>query len=313
MKILIDIGHPAHVHLFKNFIWVMKKRGHEILVTARDKDVSLYLLRKYSINFLNRGKGHIGIIGKSFGMLLTDYKIYKIAKRFKPDILIGGTGNVYIAETAFLLGKPSVVFDDTEHSFFETNLLKMFASVICTPSCYLKDLGKKQVRYNGYQELAYLHPKYFKPNKEVFKELGVKKREKFFIIRLVSWKALHDIFQKGFDYKTLSELIHLLQKHGRIFISSEGKMPRKFERYRFSIPPEKMHNALYFATMYIGEGGTMATEAALLGTPSLHVSTSGKLCGVYEELEKRYGLVHVVDDNKKIINIVKDLLERKKS
>ena len=24
-KILVDIGHPAHVHFFKNFIWEMEK------------------------------------------------------------------------------------------------------------------------------------------------------------------------------------------------------------------------------------------------------------------------------------------------
>ncbi len=40
MRILVDIGHPAHVHFFKNFIWEMEKRGHEFIVTARDKDVA---------------------------------------------------------------------------------------------------------------------------------------------------------------------------------------------------------------------------------------------------------------------------------
>ena len=47
MRILIDIGHPAHVHYFKNFIWQMQKKGHEFMITARDKEVALNLLDKY--------------------------------------------------------------------------------------------------------------------------------------------------------------------------------------------------------------------------------------------------------------------------
>ncbi|MFW5804449.1 MAG: DUF354 domain-containing protein, partial [bacterium] len=35
MKILIDIGHPAHVHYFKNFITKMSQKGHSFIVIAR--------------------------------------------------------------------------------------------------------------------------------------------------------------------------------------------------------------------------------------------------------------------------------------
>ncbi|WP_274925696.1 hypothetical protein [Methanogenium marinum] len=31
------MGHPAHVHLFRNFISEMQNRGHEFLVTARKR------------------------------------------------------------------------------------------------------------------------------------------------------------------------------------------------------------------------------------------------------------------------------------
>ncbi|MDO9537119.1 MAG: hypothetical protein Q7J68_02245 [Thermoplasmata archaeon] len=46
MKVLFDMGHPAHVHLlqpgwlFKNTIWELEKQGHAVKVTARDKDVT---------------------------------------------------------------------------------------------------------------------------------------------------------------------------------------------------------------------------------------------------------------------------------
>jgi predicted glycosyltransferase len=44
MKILIDIGHPADVHLFKHMVWKLAKKGHEIKITCRDKDVTVDLL-----------------------------------------------------------------------------------------------------------------------------------------------------------------------------------------------------------------------------------------------------------------------------
>jgi hypothetical protein len=57
MKILIDMGHPAHVHFFKNTIWELEKRGHQVKVTARDKDVTLKLLEAYGIPYVVRPDG----------------------------------------------------------------------------------------------------------------------------------------------------------------------------------------------------------------------------------------------------------------
>ena len=53
-----------------------------------------------------------------------------------------------------------------------------------------------------------------------------------------------------------------------------------------------MHDLLNYAAMYIGEGSTMATEAAVLGTPSLYISTLSKYLGYCIELEEQYGLLY---------------------
>ena len=36
MRILIDIGHPAHVHLFKNLVYRLKENNHEVIITVRE-------------------------------------------------------------------------------------------------------------------------------------------------------------------------------------------------------------------------------------------------------------------------------------
>ena len=41
MNILIDIGHPAHVHMFHFFAIEMQKRGHQVLFTCRDKEFAM--------------------------------------------------------------------------------------------------------------------------------------------------------------------------------------------------------------------------------------------------------------------------------
>jgi len=311
MNILIDIGHPAHVHLFKNLIWQMKKKGHKIIVTARDKECALNLLKHYKIKYVNRGTGSGGLVGKAFNLAKTDAFIYKIAKKFKPDVLIG-VNNPYIAHVAWLLRKPSYIFNDTEHAKLSNIITYPFATKIITPTCFKKNLGKKQIRYNGYHELAYLHPKYFKPNPAVLKELGVKEGERYFVLRFVSWKASHDINQHGIDEKSKNELIGLLRKHGKVFISSEGKLPPKLEKFRLKIHPAKMHDVLSYATMYIGEGATMATESAILGTPAVYISSLAGEMGNFTELEKEYDLIYSCKTYNKAIKKIKELLRNKK-
>ena len=51
MKVLVDIIHPAHVHFFRNAISELQKKGHEVAVTARKKDVTIDLLENYGIPF----------------------------------------------------------------------------------------------------------------------------------------------------------------------------------------------------------------------------------------------------------------------
>ncbi|MBU4274293.1 DUF354 domain-containing protein [Patescibacteria group bacterium] len=303
MKIFIDIGHPAHVHYFKNFIWQMEKKGHRFLLTARNRGCIFDLLNTYKFDYIDRGKGSKNILGKILNMAKVDLLIYKAAKQFEPDLFLGFR-SMYAAQVSRLMKKPCILFDDTEHSLEQRLLFMPFSEVICTPSCFKKNLGKKQVKFNGYMELAYLHPNYFKPNPSALKELGIKKGKKFFILRFVAWEASHDIGHKGLSIEIKRKLIKLLNKYGKVFISSEKPLLKEFEEYKLSVSPEKIHDILYYATMYIGEGATMASEAAILGTPSLYISPLAKHLGNFSELSQRYGLVLVYEDlNKSLAEI----------
>ena len=69
MRILIDIGHPAHVHLFKNFAHEMQKKGHKVLFTLRDKEFEIELIKSEGFDFVSFGKKYKSTIGKAFGLL----------------------------------------------------------------------------------------------------------------------------------------------------------------------------------------------------------------------------------------------------
>jgi len=209
--------------------------------------------------------------------------------KFKPDMFISRV-SPHSAHVSWLLHKPHIAFNDTEHAKFSDMLAMPFTDVICTPTSFKRDLGKKQVKYNGYTELAYLHPNYFKPDTSVLDDLGLSKDDKFVIVRFVSWHASHDIKQKGFDLQTKKELIKEIEKRAQVFITSEKPLTKEFEKYRITIPPEKIHDLLYYATMYVGEGATMASEAAVLGTPAIYVNTLR--LGYLDEQEEKYGLVY---------------------
>lgn len=292
MRILVDILHPAHVHFFKHAIWTWQQRGHEILITVRDKDIAIELLESYGFSYVNLGQAGSGPLGLGKELVIRGWKLFREAKRFRPDVLIGIAG-WSIAPVGRVIREPSVVFQDTEVARLSNRIAYPLASVICTPACYGDSVGAKQVRYDGYQELAYLHPRYFQPDSRVLHEMGLREGETFFILRLVAWGAGHDFRHHGFT--NITQVVRFLNQYGRVLITSELELPEDLEKYRIRVSPEKIHHLLYYARMYLGESPTMASESALLGTPSIFVSTSKR--GYTDELEKKYALVYTFSDS----------------
>lgn len=115
MKILIDIGHPAHVHYFRNLIKLFIKDGDNVLVVARKKDVTQELLNYYNISYINRGKGGNGVFSKILYLLKADIFLLIKAIKFKPDILFSFS-TIYPAHVSFLIKKPFIAITDTEHA-----------------------------------------------------------------------------------------------------------------------------------------------------------------------------------------------------
>jgi len=146
------------------------------------------------------------------------------------------------------------------------------------------------LRYNGYHELAYLHPNYFRADKTVLEEIGIKESEKFFVVRKTSGRAIENIGQALLTNDELINLVGILEKTGKVILTVEGEIPSILERNVVSVQPNKIHSLLYYAHLFVGDSLTMFTESALLGTPSISISSEGFLLGNFDEICNRYTL-----------------------
>lgn len=320
MKIILGIGHPKQVHIWKYIIRHLVDNGHQIKILASDKDITLSLLDTFGFHYEVYNKHKKNMIMKAYGMFANILKALIVAKEFKPDIFIAGTP--YLAYSSKVFGKPHISTIDTEHANLNYRLTYPFTDVICTPSCFKKKINpKKHVSFNGYYELTYLHPLYFKPDPSVLEDMGLTENDKFIIMRLVSWNASHDLKSKGFSDDFLEQSVKSLEKYGRVYISSERKLSENLEKYRITFPPEKFHSALYYSALYIGDGGTVGVESAILGTPSIHLVSvklsSGKIIsateihGNFDELVNKYGILYSYTSQNQAMDKALEILQNK--
>lgn len=288
MRVLVEILHPAHVHFFRHAIAAWTARGDEVLVLSREKDVANQLLDAYGIPYesISRlGGSKLSLLSE---MLVRDVRMLTRALQFEPDVLVGIMG-VTIVQIGRVIGKPAVVFYDTENAKITNAFVYPLAHSVCTPECYSAKVRGNHVTYPSYHELAYLHPRRFTPDRDVVRRAGVDPNAPYFIVRFVSWQASHDVGEAGFDLEMKRSMVAELQAHGRVLVSSEGPLPEDLEPLRFSAPVHEMHHFIACSRMLVGESATMASEAAVLGVPAFYIADTGR--GYTDEQQRRYGLV----------------------
>lgn len=311
MRICIEMQHPSHVHHFKHMIWELQKNGHEVKICAVDKDISLQLLDKYQFDYDVIGSNiKKGLLTKLELLFEAEYKMLKIAKKFGPDLFLG-RGSLVSAHVSTILNKPYIASCDSDCFMFSDLLTFPFTDAIYVPSLYQKNTNsKKIVRIDGYKELAYLHPSYFKPDSAVLDELGVSPNEKYIILRFVAWDAHHDIGHSGIQNKI--DFVRNLENYATVFISSETPLPEELKNYKLPIAPTKIHDALYYSSLLVCDSQTMTTESALLGTPAIRCNSfvGNNDMSNFVELENKYGLIFNFSDQEKALSKSIELIQK---
>ena len=293
MRILIDILHPAHVHFFRNFHAEMTGRGHQLCITARDKDRSVELLQAFGLPYqqISRQKSGAGLAVEMAGRTA---RLMKIMRSFRPDVMTGIMGPS-IALAGAVRRVPAVVFYDTEFAVQTNRIVYPLAHSVCTPDSYQGKVPGRHPQYAGYHELAYLHPNRFQPDPAVLGDFGIRPGEPYSIVRFVSWQAVHDRGERGLSAKQKLHLIEVLQRRGRVLISSESPLEGHLADLAVPGRVEQIHHLIAHARLVVGESATMSSEAAVLGVPAVFIATTGR--GYTDDEERRYGLVrHFTED-----------------
>jgi len=287
MRFLVDITHPGHVHLFKYPIQQWMKDGHDCIVTARDKDVTRYLLNYYQIPHVIVGTIRKGLTGHAVELLERDCLMFKLACRFKPHVILGTSVNA--AHVAYLSGARSAFVgeDDLVATPMYRWLAYPWATAIVAPDCLAhENLGIKHLTYPSYQKLFYLHPNRFSVEHGVTSEIGLRQDEPYAIVRLSALTAHHDKNAKGLTGDLLQRILDIISKNMRVFITNERGISQEHSHYRLPVPPERMHHVLGCAELLVSDSQTMTAEAALLGTPAIRINSFVGKISYLADLEK---------------------------
>lgn len=291
MNILVDINHPAHVHLLRNVYKMLVERGHKVVVVVKEIPSAMKLLDFYGIPYLNIGKKDDNLGKKGFDQLVYDRRMLKIVRQNHIDIGLGSSIN--IPHISKLSRMKSIILDDDDDEV-EPLFVKFghpFADTILSPVDTPRK-SKKTLYVNAYHELSYLHPNRFEPDPSVLRDAGVQKGAPYFILRFNAFKAHHDVGVVGLTIENKRRLVSNLSLKGKVFITTERDIDEEFKPYQLKVSPEKAHSLMYYATMLIGDSQTMTSEAAVLGTPAIRCNTFVGRIHYLEEEEHKYGLTY---------------------
>lgn len=298
MRVQFDVNHPAHVHLFKNAVRTLREDGHEVAVTSREKEVTTELLDAYDVDHTVLSEEQEGTLGMVKEWTLREVRTIQFAREFDPDVIVSRIVPTAV-HAAAVVGASSVVFGDTEDV---ENVARVTAPLVdywCTPESFLDDYGSRHIRHGGVQELAYLHPERFDVDRKRLREHGVDPGEQYSVLRFVSMKAHHDTGREETSPETKRALVERLSEYGDVYVSAEGELPAGLEEYDSPVPPEAMHDLLADANLMVTDSWTMATEASLLGTPTIRSvpNEDERTMGVFTELDDHDLVEMIVDDD----------------
>lgn len=305
MNVVFDIGHPAQAHLFRNAITELDNRGADVTVLSREKEVTTDLLDAYGIEHtpLSTNEGRLsGFPGLAAEWGPRTIRVFRALRAADPDVVVSHV-NPPAVYASRLVGATSIVFTDVEVSPVVSTVTYPMADIICTPENFGHDIGANQRRYNGFHELAYLHPDRFDPNPQRLAAHGVDTDSPYSVLRFVGWDAYHDVGQAGISPATKRALIERLREQGPVYITSESTLPSDLQQYQLPVPPHLAHDLLAAANLYVGDSQAMAAKAAVLGTPALRLNSfvGDDDMSKFVELEEKYGLLFSMNDEDRLV------------
>lgn len=303
MRVWIDITAPAHVLVFRPLIAILRERGDEVEVTARDYAQTLQLLELHGIDAEVFGShGGRSRLAKARALSTRLRALRRWARGRGFDCAMAH-GSHELTMTAKRLGIPSSTTFDYEFAWLQHQLGLRAATFVVVPEAIPADRLRrygveppKLRQYPGLKEEYYLAD--FQPDPAVLEALGLDRERVLAVIRTPPDVSLYHrrsnpLFPQVLDYlgrqDGLQAVVLPRTPEQRDYVRSLG-LPSL-------VVPEQAVDAqslIGLADFVVSAGGTMNREAAALGVP-VYTTFGGRLGGVDEELMRERRLVPLTD------------------
>lgn len=268
MNILFDLLHPSDVNLFKNNIFYFESIGHKVYITLRYRGnlekIARVELSGFKIDTIGNHKRNF--FSKILALLSREFQMFKYLKKNKISVSVNqGYGNILACK---LLHIPFINFEDDYEYKLAFYYAKWLSKKDIMPS-FIPVKGRNIIKYNGYKELAYLHPKYLKLNNNVLEQLNLLPKQYIFI------REISNVSLNYSDFKSvLPGMISYLKKFNfTLVLSLEDKNLLSLYKNDCLIleePVKEFYTLIKESLFVISSGDTMAREACLLGVPAIY-------------------------------------------
>ena len=292
MKIWIDFTNTPHVHFFKPIINHLKK-NHELFFTSRNFAETEKLLKMNGILASSYGK-HYGNnkVMKALGLFLRDISILRNLADFDLSISAGGENTTHVS---LFRDKPSICFGDNDLSLrpIEAKLCDYYFTPSCISQNKLVNFGldkSKIVQYHGFKENIYLSE--YIPDKTFLNSIPF---DDFITIRGENLKAA---YVTSDTRSILPYLFKIFSQKNILFLPRydyELKLVKNFPNIFIPSNPLNGLDVCYYSKSVLTGAGTLAREAAILGTPAVSFYAGQKLLKVDRELIKSGFIYHSRD------------------
>ena len=306
MRLLVEFSHPAQVHKFKHLLARLQNRGWAVLVLSRDKDVLLDLLADAGLPHVCLSRARSGPVAMAFELLLREARTLYHVVRFRPTLILAAE-SVAVTHIGWLFRVPRVVHDENEPATLQQRLFVPFATRLVTTTAYTKDFGAKQRRIDSLEPLAYLHPNCFQADGSVLSKYGLSADRPHVVLRIIAWRAAHDVGLAGMDDAEVGRLIAAIRAAGvaDIVATIEDRRDLVLDDRILTVDPVDFHQVLAGAALCVSEGVSVAIEAAVLGVPTILANP----CRIGNALElARYDLLQQILDPAAVIDRVAEIL-----
>jgi uncharacterized protein len=303
MRVWIDMTASAHVLVFRPMIEILRGRGDDVEITARDYAQTLQLLELHGLEAEVIGRhGGRSRTGKARQMTHRLGALRRWAKGRSFDVALAH-GSHELTMTARRIGIPSATTFDYEWAWLQHQLGCRAATKVVVPDTIpperLERYGAtppKLVRYPGLKEEYYLAD--FEPDREVLEQLGVDTARVLVVLRPPPDVSLYHRHSNPLFPQTLDFLGRHEDVHAVVLPRTEEQ--REYVR-ALALPsvilPERAVDAqslIALADLVVSAGGTMNREAAALGVP-VYTTYGGRLGGVDEALIREERLRPLTD------------------